>query len=280
MTAEEQENLRSFVEGIAVATITKPSARDRQTAPGPSDLADKCDLCVARKIAASLNLGSHTERGFSLKAWLGTAIHEKLERDLPSVYAHAEQEITVDVAEIPGIGLVRGHIDLFLPKRRAAVDWKSTDMKKLKGYRTQAGPSAYVQGMTAPEREELVRLKAMDRGGLLGEADIGRMVMLMSRSEEHSGGVPVEYMGQTMLYLYGLRAMGREADYAVLVFIPRDSNNVSDIWVASCAYRPDVAQGVINRASHLAGLVRSGKVNELEAHPECFPCSIRPRLAR
>lgn len=609
MTAEDQENIRTFVEGIAVATITRPSARDKQRAPGPSDLADKCDICVARKIAASLGMGSHTERGFSLKAWLGTAVHEKLERDLPSVYAHAEQEITVDVAEIPGIGLVRGHVDVFLPRKKTLVDWKglaldtplptptgwttmgdvqagdlligsdgkpckvlgkseihhrpcyritfddgqtvvadnehlwavvsgsgnradsrvlnteeikntlklsngqsryrianaqpleltdaqlpidpyvlgcwlgdgsvgtgriskpddemfqhiqergfdvgpadagtaekgsptrtvrgligllkkcgmadrkfvpaaylrasrqqrldllrglmdtdgtwnrtrrkavfevtdralaesvyellvglgqraafnavqrkgfgkevtaymvsftpvgglnpflssvkadrvdvtsevrgsqrliqsvepvetvptqcikvdspdstylctksmvvthnTTDLKKLKKYQTQAGPGAYVHGLTAPEREDLTKLKAMDRAGLLTEADLGRMVLLMSRSEEHSGGVPSEYMGQTMLYLYGLRAMGREADYAVLAFIPRDSNNVSDIWVASCAYRPDVAQGVINRAAHLASLVRTGKINELAPHPECFPCSIRPRL--
>jgi hypothetical protein len=278
MTAEDQENIRAFVEGIVVATITRPSARDKQQTPGPSDLADKCDLCVARKIASSLGMGTHTERGFSLKAWLGTAVHEKLEKDLPGVYAHAEREITVDIAHIPGIGLVQGHVDLFLSRKKTLVDYKTTDMKKLKGYQSQAGLGAYVQGLTAQEREELTKLKAMDRAGLLAEADLGRMVMLMSRSEEHSGGVPSEYMGQTMLYLYGLRAMGREADYAVLAFIPRDSNNVSDIWVASCAYRQDVAQGVINRAAHLASLVKAGRINELAAHPECFPCSIRPRL--
>lgn len=278
MTAEDQENIRAFVEGIVVATITRPSARDKQRTPGPSDLADKCDLCVARKIASSLGMGTHTDRGFSLKAWLGTAVHEKLEKDLPGVYAHAEREITVDIAHIPGIGLVQGHVDLFLSRKKTLVDYKTTDMKKLKGYQSQAGLGAYVQGLTAPEREELTKLKAMDRAGMLAEADLGRMVMLMSRSEEHSGGVPSEYMGQTMLYLYGLRAMGREADYAVLAFIPRDSNNVSDIWVASCAYRQDVAQGVINRAAHLASLVKAGRINELAAHPECFPCSIRPRL--
>lgn len=261
-----------------MATITKPSARDQQRAPGPSDLADKCDLCVARKISASLNMGASTDRGFSLKAWLGTAVHEKLERDLPQVYAHAEQEITVDIAEVPGLGLVKGHVDVFLPRKKTLVDWKTTDMKKLQGYRKQAGPGSYTQGLTAPEREELTRLTAMDRAGMLQESDMGRLVMLMANSKEHSGGVPQEYMGQTMLYLYGLRAMGREADYAVLAFIPRDSNNVSDIWVASCSYRPEVAQAVLNRAAHLASLVRAGKVGELTAHPECFPCSIRPRL--
>jgi hypothetical protein len=74
--------------------------------------------------------------------------------------------------------------------------------------------------------------------------------------------------------------MGREADHAVLAFIPRDSNDVADIWVASCQYRPDVAEGVIRRASHLASVVRSGNLRDLKPHPECFPCVIRPKLRR
>lgn len=282
MTAEEQKNIRTFVEGIAVATITRPSQRDQQEAPGPSDLANTCDVCVARKISTSLGLGGHREGGFSLKAWIGTAVHEKLERDLPHVYRFAEREITVTIGNIPGIGLVKGHVDVFLPKHRAVNDWKTTDLAKLKKYRTGAGPSAYTQGLTAEERSELEELKELDRAGRLNSDGLNlvRLTALMSRAEEHSGGIPSEYMGQTMLYLYGLRAMGRQADYAVLTFIPRDSNNISDIWVASCEYRPDVAEGVIRRASHLAGLVRNGQIGDLQPHPECFPCVIRPRLSR
>lgn len=280
MTAEEQQNLRAFVDGIAVATIMRPSQRDKQTAPGPSDLADPCDVCVARCIAASLGLGSRTPQSFSLKAWLGTAVHEKLERDLPHVYPHAEQEITVLIEDIPGIGLVKGHLDVFLPRKRAVVDWKTTDLSKLRTYRKQAGPGAYTRGLTVQERNELEDLKARDRAGLLTEVDMGRLVMLMASTEEHSGSVPSRYMGQVMLYLYGLRAMGRDAEYAVLAFIPRDSNNVSDIWVASCKYRPDVAEGVIRRASHLAQLVRSGQFSSLEPYPDCWLCVKRPRLSR
>jgi hypothetical protein len=50
--------------------------------------------------------------------------------------------------------------------------------------------------------------------------------------------------------------------------------------VASCNYRPDVAEGVIRRASHLASVVRSGGLPGLEPHPQCFPCSIAPKLRR
>lgn len=280
MTAEDQENIRTFVEGMAVSAIMRPSKRDKQEAPGPSDLADKCDFCVARKIAAFLGLGDRGERGFSLKAWIGTAIHEKLERDLKFVYPHAEQEIEVVIGNVPGIGLVKGHVDVFLPRKRSIIDWKSTDLKKLRDYRTHSGPSAYTQNLTIQERDELKELKEREGVGMLSEAEVGRMMMLMSLAEEHSGGVPSEYLGQTMLYLYGLRAMGREADHAVLAFIPRDSNDVADIWVASCNYRPDVAEGVLRRATQLAMVVRSGGLPGLKPHPQCFPCSIAPKLRR
>lgn len=280
MTAETQKNLRAFVEGIAVATITRPSQRDKQQAPGPSDLSSKCELCIAKSIARSLGMGDYADSGFSLKAWLGTCVHEKLERDLPSVYPHAEREITVEIGDVPGVGLVKGHVDLYLPRKAAAVDWKTTDMNRLKKYRTQAGPSAYTQGLTPQERADLADFKIRDRAGKLTKEELAPMIDLMSRSQDHSGGVPEEYLGQTMLYLMGLRAGDRPAEYAVLVFIPRDSNNVSDIWVASCAYRPDVAEGVLRRASKIAETVRSGLLNTIEPHPECFPCVIRPRLNR
>lgn len=280
MTAEEQKKIESFVEGIAVATIMKPSARDKQKAPGPSDLGDPCDVCLARKLATFLGLGSYSQGGFSLKAWIGTAIHEKLERDLPAVYPHAQCEIKVKVADIPGIGAVGGHVDVFLSRQRAIVDWKSSDLDKILRYKKGSGPGAYTSGMTFQEREELTKLKALDEMNMLSESDLGRMVLLMAMSEKHSGGVPGKYLGQTMLYLYGLRAAGFDVEYAVLGFIPRDSNKISDIWVTSCRYRPDIAQGVLNRAAHLASLVRTGKIGDLEPHKECWNCSIKPRLAR
>lgn len=279
MTAETQRDIDKFVEGIALATIKKPSARDKQKAPGPSDLADKCDRCVAQKIANYLHLGSYVDDGFSLKAWIGTAVHEKLERDLPMIYRHAEREIKVAIADIPGIGPVSGHIDVFLPRQRALTDWKTSDVKKIDGYKKEGGSGIYTRSMTIQERTQLEKYKALDKAGALSESDVGRMVVLMAISERHSGGVPESYLGQTMLYLYGLRASGREADHAVLGFIPRDSNNVSDIWVTSCQFRPDVAEGVLNRAAHMARIVRAGKIDTLSHHPQCFPYVIRPRLA-
>src|SRR5690606_8787061 len=104
MTAEEELQIRMFVEGLTVSVITKPSRRDEQVADGPSDVANRCGECVGRKIAASFGMVAHSDDNFSLKARLGTAVHEKLERDLHLVYPHAETEITVIIGDTPNLG--------------------------------------------------------------------------------------------------------------------------------------------------------------------------------
>lgn len=227
---ELQTKARLFVRDLVLATITRPSARDRQRLPGPSDLADPCDVCLARKIALAMGHAdpSPSKENFSLKAWNGTAVHQKIERDLPRVYAHAEQEITVEVAEIEGLGVVKGHVDLYVPAQRVMTDWKTTDMKKLMVYR--------------------------------------------------STGVPASHFGQTMLYMLGLRRCDRPVDVATLVYIPRDSNKASDIWVASCSFREDIALGLLERTRKLASLIRSGDASALQPDDGCFVCTVQPRL--
>lgn len=227
---DEQKLIRDFVHGLVTATITKKSARDHQRLPGPSDLANPCDLCVARKIAAVCGTPLHTqaEDRFSHKAWIGTAVHEKLERDLPDVYAHAEREITVNIANIEGLGLIKGHVDLYLPVQLTMTDYKTVDMKKLQVIRAT--------------------------------------------------GVPTSHVGQTMLYMYGLKQSDKPVNYATLVYIPRDSNKVSDIWVASCAYREDIALALLNRTRRLVQQIKSGNVTKLESASDCYVCHVQPLI--
>lgn len=236
---DDQASTRAFVRDLVTATITMQSDRDRQSLPGPSDLANPCDVCVARKIAAScgIHLGNENggSRSFSLKAWVGTAIHQKLERDLPRIYPRGDrmdpnfyQEVTVTIGEIPGLGTIRGHTDLYLPKIGSVVDWKTADIRKIKVYQ--------------------------------------------------NAGVPASHAGQTMLYLRGLRNSGKRADKAVLVYIPRDSNKVSDIWVASCAYQEGIATGLLNRAQNLVEVVRSGQTGNLASDPDCYVCHVQHRI--
>lgn len=228
---ESQRKARLFVRDLAHAAITRPSARDKQKLPGPSDLADPCDVCLANKIALALGFAiaaPFSARTFSLKAWNGTAVHQKIERDLPAIYSHAEQEITVQIAEVEGLGVIKGHIDLYIPAQALMTDWKTTDVKKL--------------------------------------------------NVIQSSGVPVSHFGQTMLYMLGLRRSGRPCDVSTLCYIPRDSNKISDIWVASCSFREDVALGLLERAARLTALVRSGETGALAPDDGCFVCTVQPRL--
>lgn len=230
--SEEQADIRAFVQDLVLSTITQRSTRDVQRLPGPSDLSNPCDLCLARKI--SLASGAATvmqaPQHFSLKAWAGTAVHEKLEADLPAVYSKAEREITVTIGEVEGLGTIKGHIDLYLPDKATLTDYKTIDMKRLAMYRTS--------------------------------------------------GVSAAHFGQTMLYMLGVRNSGRKADYATLVYIPRDSNKTSDIWVASCSYREDVALGLMDRARRITSQVLSGETTELVPDEGCFVCMVQPYLPR
>lgn len=112
--------------------------------PGPSDLADPCNLCLAKRIMECYGISEvESPEKFSLKAWNGTAVHEKLERDMPQVYAHGAREITVTIADIEGLGVIRGHIDLYLEHIATVTDYKTTDLDKLAKYRSFGVPERH-----------------------------------------------------------------------------------------------------------------------------------------
>ncbi|MER6605808.1 hypothetical protein ABT282_07795 [Streptomyces sp. NPDC000927] len=114
---------------LARSVIGMQSARDLQRMPGPSDLANQCDVCLADKIAQALGIDSGATQGhIYVKTWIGTAMHEKLEQSLPKVYDGANLEITVDIENISGLGLVSGHVDVHLPEVSSINDYKSADL--------------------------------------------------------------------------------------------------------------------------------------------------------
>lgn len=142
--AEEEGRARSFALGLALAVITQSSDRDIQRMPGPSDLANPCDLCVARRIAGAAGIDfQQAPRNFSLKAWVGTAAHQKLERDLPEHNEKARQELTVSIGKIDGLGEIKGHVDLHLPDVATMSDFKTTDLSKLEKIRSRGVPSSH-----------------------------------------------------------------------------------------------------------------------------------------
>lgn len=141
---EDAETSRNFATGLILAIITQSSGRDLQRMPGPSDLANPCDLCVGRRIAGATGIDfPQASNNFSLKAWVGTSVHQKLERDIPQHNSKARQELTVKVGTIEGLGEIKGHVDLYLPEVLTMSDFKTTDMKKLEVIRSQRVPVSH-----------------------------------------------------------------------------------------------------------------------------------------
>lgn len=236
---EAQGQIRAYVRHVVTSTMMAKSTRDMQRMPGPSDLANECDRCVALSIGRAAGLVPHSNRQFfSLKAWLGTAVHEKLEREVPRYFPRAITESKVPVHSIPTFGDIDGHIDLRLEDVEYAAsdtcavwaDYKTKDLVMIRRYKTD--------------------------------------------------GVPVSHVGQMMLYGYGLRRAGLRADVACLVYIPRDSNNVKDVWEASCEYREDIALGLLKRAEDLLQRVRLEGVYTIPSDEGCFVCTVQHQFSR
>lgn len=217
------------VRDLVVTTITKPSGRDKQRVLGPSDLADPCDYCLGTNFRDSVAEDTEfvsaesTKRGFSLKAWNGTAVHEKLEREMPLPESEAQREISVPIGEIPNYGLVKGHIDLYLSTMGVWVDYKTIDKAKLKRVRLDGPPERHIR--------------------------------------------------QKMMYGYGLRAAGYRATASTLVYIPRDSNNVNDIWAVTAPYSEEWALDSLDRAERIWKEVQSAGVSELTSDADCYVCT-------
>lgn len=123
------------IRSLVTETIRKSSARDTQKLLGPSDLGDPCEACLAQKFEDSMSDREHTptpEREFSLKAWVGTAIHEKLEKDFILGPSEVMLEKSFPIWEIEGYGVIKGHVDGYWPRIASLWDYKSADLAKIK----------------------------------------------------------------------------------------------------------------------------------------------------
>jgi hypothetical protein len=141
---DEEKTARDYVKNLVVGTITMASSRDEQKMPGPSDLSDTCDFCVVEKLTDLINGRFSRMNRVSLKAWIGTAVHEKMERDLARTAVKYESEIKVHVCTIPGLGRIHGHVDLYLPHLEAVVDYKTVKLADIHRFRLDGPPLKHV----------------------------------------------------------------------------------------------------------------------------------------
>lgn len=94
--------------------------RTKQTTVGVSSLGG-CRRQAWHMLQGDIGENTNTLR---LASIMGTAIHKTIEDALP--FGEFEKEIRVQVD-----GLPVGNVDLYIPKLKAVVDWKTTTLKKL-----------------------------------------------------------------------------------------------------------------------------------------------------
>lgn len=103
-------------------SIAKPSERGLQVMAGPSEIGG-CLYCVGYTVARRFfDLPARNE-SFGYAAWLGTMAHYWLEKNLV-LPVETLREHRVQVFDIEGYGLVKGHVDLVIPEWRRTIDWK------------------------------------------------------------------------------------------------------------------------------------------------------------
>lgn len=84
-------------------------------------------------------------------------------------------------------------------------------------------------------------------------------------------GVPMKHARQLMMYGYGLNRL-RPMKVAGLIYLPRDSNNVNDIWVATADYNERLAVEALERAERIYAQILKGDLNFASAR-DCFVCT-------
>lgn len=109
--------------------------RSRQEMIGPSEIGG-----CRRRFWYRVNKQTPTnDQTLSLAAWMGTAIHSRIESELRKQDPWAERyeiEVEVENPKLLGVGL-RGHVDLYVPADRLVVDWKTTTKKNLSKFPSQ-----------------------------------------------------------------------------------------------------------------------------------------------
>lgn len=140
MSDIEGTQRRRRISKSIIDTITSPGDRSKQSSIGPSEIANPCNYCVGKALCRKYpelwweEDSTPWQEGFSLAAWVGTAIHEKLEREHP----YGVKESTVAVWNLPDYGPISGHVDLI--QENTVLDYKSGWVDDIREHKLQGPP--------------------------------------------------------------------------------------------------------------------------------------------
>ena len=205
---------------------------------GPSELGDRCEFCLGEKIMLVRKGTSRNSvrRYFSYAAWVGTAIHEKLDRAMGALESEVftVRELTLMIASIPGLGDIWGHTDCYVPEWAEVIDYK-TKLDKEAVYKLL-------------HQEELARTE-------------GRLEPRLEKMWD-----------QTMLYGLGVERAGKPVEAVSLVILPRYSDDLGEIKTVTRRYDRDRALGVVDRVEKIAEKLRIFGVTSLAIGDDCYTC--------
>lgn len=215
--------------------MSAPSDRDLQGRIGPSDLGDPCNYCLGSKMA-----GVKPQRKFSMYPWLGTAIHTLIE--------HLTHRLRFK--------LIPGHNELaykIFGHPTAVAELHIENAVYIPGYGWCPAHLDFI----LPEEKCLVDWKSSSKK---------KVKVYQLR------GVPTENTGQTLIYIHAARNNGYDVEAAVLVYIPRDTADLDDLWAYEVMYDEAEVQSIIDRAAAIWLWVEAGRWQELDKDPGCYNC--------
>lgn len=122
------------VDGLFHDLVKEKGERSRQVEVGPSEIGG-----CRRKLWLRMRDQPITNPlTLSLAAWMGTAIHEKLERNLRLSDPFGEKFMVEVTVESEALAIpMKGHADVYVPEERVVIDWKTTTKKNMARFPSQ-----------------------------------------------------------------------------------------------------------------------------------------------
>lgn len=218
----------AFQYGMSIAT--EKTDRDRQTTIGASELSSPCDFCVAEKLSGeSVNRKSP----YWAAARTGTMIHGFYEANAPK---DSLPEVTLDIGEIKGYGMVTGHADAYVKSSKMVWDLKTIDKADLSSIKL-----------------------AFDKFS----------------STDSFNFRAKKFIGQISLYGIGVEKLGYDVERVGIFFHSRDAKLDKDFWGFDRDYDRTIAERLLERGQKIYDSLQNGKpVSAFLSKESCFPCGV------
>lgn len=146
----------------------------------------------------------------------------------------------------------------------------------------------YMEHSTFPDAQHELKLEVGEIPGygiVKGTTDIyfpdlhiigdWKIVGLKKIKQYRVQGVPLVYRYQAQLYARGCKLAGLPVDSIAIIFIPRDSGNVQDIWIHEEAVQPEMADAALARAGKIYAIAQEQGWESLPSDDDCYECNMK-----